>query len=287
MAEVDAEQRRAGTRGPARRRAGSCRRRRARRPARSPAAASALALRPPRRRRARSAEVVGLVLEQPQRDAVLVQRAGRTGRRPRAASAGRCARSAGRDASSASRLLVRSRAHPLTGRPQVRGATYLGADLGLADRASPRAQPQEVLDVARRARAAGWWSPPAHPSRAGRRGRDRRRPPRPAGRVAHHAALADPLLAHLELRLDHQHQVAVVGGHADQRVEHQLERDERQVADDQRRPARRPAPASARGRWCGRGRSPASSLLQRPGELAVADVDRDAPARRRPAAARR
>ena len=45
--------------------------------------------------------------------------------------------------------------------------------------------------------------------------------------------LADPVLAHLELRLHHQREVAVGPGDAQQRVEHQPERDERQVADDQ------------------------------------------------------
>ena len=43
-----------------------------------------------------------------------------------------------------------------------------------------------------------------------------RTPPRPAARVADHAALADPVLADLELRLDHQRQVAV--GRGDRRA---------------------------------------------------------------------
>ena len=69
----------------------------------------------------------------------------------------------------------------------------------------------------RTAPAAGWPSPPGRPSPR----RPRRRRPRhrlgPQRGVADHAALADPVLADLELRLDHQHQVAVGAGHREQR----------------------------------------------------------------------
>src|SRR5690606_4085739 len=44
--------------------------------------------------------------------------------------------------------------------------------------------------------------------------------------------LADPVLADLELGLDHQGEVGVGGTHAEQRVEHQPQRDERQVPHD-------------------------------------------------------
>ena len=55
----------------------------------------------------------------------------------------------------------------------------------------------------------------------------------PQRRVAHDAALADPVLADLELRLDHQHQVAVGRGTPSSGGEHQRQRDEGQVADHQ------------------------------------------------------
>ena len=58
--------------------------------------------------------------------------------------------------------------------------------------------------------------------RARRRGRDGRDRGGPQVEVADDAALADPVLADLELRLDHQRQVAVVAGDAEQRVEHQV-----------------------------------------------------------------
>ena len=109
---------------------------------------------------------------------------------------------------------------------------------------------------------------------------------RPQRGVADHAALADPVLADLELRLDHQRQVAVGCGHRQQRVEHQRQRDEGQVAHHEVDRATDQARGSGRGRWCGRAPHPLV-LLQPPGELAVAHVDRDDLARRRAAAARR
>ena len=95
----------------------------------------------------------------------------------------------------------------------------------------------------------------------------RRRPPQ--CRVADHSALAEPFLADLELRLDHQHQVAVGPGDADERVQHERQRDERQVPDDE---VDRPADQvrrRARGRWCRRAPDP-RVVAQRPDELAVA-----------------
>ena len=50
--------------------------------------------------------------------------------------------------------------------------------------------------------------------------------------VADHPALADPVLADLELRLHHQRQVGVRGADPEQGVQHELQGDERQVADD-------------------------------------------------------
>ena len=81
--------------------------------------------------------------------------------------------------------------------------------------------------------------------------------------VADHAALADPVLADLELRLDHQRQVAVGCGHRQQRVEHQRQRDERQVADHEVDRARRSGRGSGRGRWCGRAPPTRSSCRSR------------------------
>ena len=74
--------------------------------------------------------------------------------------------------------------------------------------------------------------------------------------VADHAALAEPVLADLELRLHHQRQVAVGRGHAEQGVEHQLEGDEGQVAHDQVHRTADQLRRHAPGRWSGRGRAP-------------------------------
>ena len=112
-----------------------------------------------------------------------------------------------------------SPSHPA---PPGRGTGHLGLDRVPVDLGVAGAQPHEELHVARRARAAGWWSPPGLPSRGGAAAAatavDR---VRTMAEVAHHAALAEPLLADLELRLDHQHQVAVGPGDADQRVQHE------------------------------------------------------------------
>ena len=92
-------------------------------------------------------------------------------------------------------------------------------------------------------------------------------------RVAHHPTRADPALAHLELRLDQQHEVGVRRGAGGQGGQHQDERDERQVRGDQ--PGRR--------RHLLRAQMPHVHPVhhddpvvaaQRPGQLAVAHVHR-------------
>ena len=105
--------------------------------------------------------------------------------------------------------------------------------------------------------------------------------------VAHDAALADPVLADLELRLHHQHQVAVRRAVTPISASStSVERDERQVADHE-------VDRAADGREVELADVGAVVhddplvLPQPPGQLAVPDVDRHHLARRRAAAARR
>ena len=94
--------------------------------------------------------------------------------------------------------------------------------------------------------------------------------------AAYHAAAAQPLLADLELRLDHQYQVGVGAGAAHQRGQHQAERDEGQVARRPGPPAARRSSSSVSSRTFVRSLTVTrSSLCKRPGELSVADVDGD------------
>ena len=105
-------------------------------------------------------------------------------------------------------------------------------------------------------------------------------------RVADHSAARQPLLAHLELRLDHGQQVGGGGRAADQRRQHQPQRDEGQVADhevDRLADLVRLERAHVRAVEDG----DAVVGLQRPGELAVADVGGDDVRRPRAAAGRR
>ena len=53
--------------------------------------------------------------------------------------------------------------------------------------------------------------------------------------VTHHSPVPDPVLAHLELGLDHEQEVSVVGCGAQQRFEDQGQGDEGQIAHDQLR----------------------------------------------------
>ena len=70
------------------------------------------------------------------------------------------------------------------------------------------------------------------PSRSAARATASTTSARAAG-IAHDPAPTEPLAAHLELRLDHQHQVAVRAGQADQRRQDHGQGDERQVAHDE------------------------------------------------------
>jgi hypothetical protein len=108
----------------------------------------------------------------------------------------------------------------------------------------------------------------------------RRARPRPA--VPGGESAAQPFPAHLELRLDHHHQVGV-GCHAPrQGGQDQSERDERQVPDDQvhRRPADRVERQLAYVGTVLDG--DARIALERPGELPVAHVHGDDVRRARP-----
>ena len=152
--------------------------------------------------------------------------------------------------------------------------------------AGPAAQPQEELDVPRRPRQRAARHRPGAPAQRGGPLGDRGHRLGPQLRVADHAALADPVLADLELRLDHQHQVAVGAGHADQRLQHQRQRDERQVAHHQ---------VDRAADQLGGELADVGAVvhlhplvgLERPGQLAVAHVHRHHLARARAAAARR
>ena len=76
-----------------------------------------------------------------------------------------------------------------------------------AGRAVP--QQQEELHVARRSRQRAGRDGHGTPAAAGGRVGDGGHRLGPQREVADHATLADPVLAHLELGLDHQRQLAV------------------------------------------------------------------------------
>ena len=198
-----------------------------------------------------------------------------------ARGAGTCARRRGpvwatqstRAASAVSDSVTGPPSHPpppgRTARPHAASISSAGHGRRAA------AQPQEVLDVARRPRQRAGVTAAAPQPRSRRRVGDAgdRLGAQPG--VAHDAALADPVLADLELRLDHQHQVAVSARDAEQRVEHQRQRDERQVAHHE---VDRPAdPSGVEVADVGAvvDDAPAASCRERPGQLPVADVHRD------------
>ena len=141
------------------------------------------------------------------------------------------ATSSTRAAAGSVRLVTGPPSHPA---PPARPALHLGAMSSASIVAAPAPQPHEVLDVARR---------------PGQRARVTARAPQPASAAAAATPatasarssgsrttppLPTPLLADLELRLDHQHQVAVLAAsRGSSGGEHQRERDERQVGDDE------------------------------------------------------
>ncbi len=219
VAEVHPEQRRATCRGSARRRAGWCRRRRAPRPARSRSAASA-SRRPARcpapARAARSAASSARTRTSSRARAAPRSPAARPRWHPRA----RCARAAGSGAVGVRRLPRRVRLE-LT-RHSLSSATPLARTLGTGS-PRPRMSARATAASPRRSQRKNSTLPDgpgsglvATPTRApaafrGRGGDAEHRLGALRG-VAHDAALAQPVLADLELRFDHQHQVAVRHG---------------------------------------------------------------------------
>ena len=186
----------------------------------------------------RHAEVGGLVGQQPDPEPVLGQRRARTSGPPPARPRDRCGRPAA-PVVAGHPAAARRQVGWLTGPPShqappaARSAPPRAATSAAVTVAGPRRShtknstlpdgPGNGLVVTARApqpRAAGLLGHPG--DRLG-----------PQVGVADHAALPHPLPADLELRLDHQGQVAVVDGHAEQRVEDQQQRDERQVTHHQ------------------------------------------------------
>ena len=148
----------------------------------------------------------------------------------------------------------------------------------------------EIGDRARRGRArpARRTSPGSPPGPAAPRRRTRAPPrPRPRRRVAtrddrltpqrgiaDHAALADPVAADLELRLDHDERVEPLRGAREHRREHLGERDEGHVGDDEVGPVRQRRDVDG-ARVDALEHGHARVVAQRHGELAVRDVERD------------
>ena len=127
-----------------------------------------------------------------------------------------------------------SRVHLLTRHPRSGAAAHHGA-VDVARRSivgRPAAQPQEELDVARRARAAGWSPPSGRPSRGAR---PPSATPRTASARSAGSRTTPPLptrslpTSNCGLTISARSPSGAVT--AEQRVEHQRERDERQVAD--------------------------------------------------------
>src|SRR5690606_31209947 len=110
---------------------------------------------------------------------------------------------------------------------------HLGADVLLVDRGHAPTEQQEELDVARRTgeRTGRHRHGAIAALRCG--GRHGGHGLRTKCEVAHDTALAHTVLAYLELRLDHQGEFAVRSQHGDERVQHQPQRDEREVPDHQ------------------------------------------------------
>ena len=141
-----------------------------------------------------------------------------------------------------------------------------GRRRGAATGRTPRCQPD---------RAAGSPPPRRSPSRATpRHAPTSRTACDPVLRVADHSPGAEPLPADLELRLDHRQQVGVLARAGRERRQHQAQRDEGQVGDHE--------VDRAVDRLGGQ-RADVGALVhphplvgaQRPGQLAVADVDGD------------
>ena len=207
--------------GPSRRRAAACRRRRAparpRRPRRIPAGRRRSAASSPSGR-SPSLHLGPLLAQHPQPDAGRGQPAWR-----RSAAVRRLvARPACRTSSTSRRHCRRRSVHGRT-RPARRRPTSAPA----------AGQPQEVLDVARRARAAGSRRRRAAPGRAPR-GRGRHLGERGDAqlRVAHHPARAQPLAvptSNCGLTIGSSSPSAAGAG--GQRGQHRAQRDERQVGD--------------------------------------------------------
>ncbi len=177
--------------------------------------------------------------------------------------------------------LLRAIADSIASRRAASSRRRGAADLGEPDEVLPR--------VARTGPGAG------SRSRRARRARATRPPPqtdrtasaRSSRRADHAACGADPALAHLELRLDHQHEVRVRRRAGHQRRQHQGKRDERwQVGHHDLRRRRDLVQPRAPGRSPGRAPSPdrRSAATRRAGRSPRPPRPR---APRPPAAARR
>src|SRR5262249_37206733 len=159
-----------------------------------------------------------------------------------------------------------SRRHLLT----CRARRHQAAAGLLGERRQTTPQPQEVFDIAGRTGQRTRCRLASPPADLVRRRRDTVYRPGPQVRIPYDAALAQPLAADLELRLDHEYQVAVGPADRRQRRQHQPDGDERQVAGDQVDRLADPVegqladvgPIDHLDPWI---------LLQGPGQLAVAD----------------
>ena len=134
------------------------------------------------------------------------------------------------------------------------------------------AQPQEVFDIARRARQRAGRDVDGVPPQLPGAPRDGQHRIGAQHRVVHHPAGTDLAPPHLKLRLHHGNDIRVGRSTSSQRGQHGRQRDERQVGHHQFDAARRSPRATGRERWSARRRPPADRTAQRPGQLAVAHV---------------
>jgi hypothetical protein len=131
-------------------------------------------------------------------------------------------------------------------------------------------QPHERLAIAGRTGQSGRRDP-AHRGVDGTR--DRGEGGAPQLRIAHHAALPDALAADLELRLDHRQAVEPLGSARQHGRQHLLQRDERDVHDDQVGRVRQLVAGDSAGVRALDHRH-TGVAAQPPVELAVRDVER-------------
>jgi len=92
--------------------------------------------------------------------------------------------------------------------------------------------------------------------------------------IAHYSPACQALLADLELRLDHEQQVGVLGGRGQERSQHKSQGDEREIADNESRSGRHSLRIQSTHIGAVENRD-ALVGLEGPGELPVTDVDRN------------